>query len=1020
MTNGGPTALAPRPGRRHTIRFGVAVGIIVVAIVAFLLFSLDNLLVDRLWFESVGQLQVWDVSTFSRLLLWMPVSLVTFGLLIASIAIAIRIVRKWPVRARPTRADGPPEAAGPYGQQPTFDDVARDLLARIDKATSGITARRAWLLLTLAAALVALVTGFVFSAQWQTILLWTHQASSIPGLAAAGPGATPTPPVVDPIFGRPLTFYLFDLPFYRWAVDLVGWVLDALIVLTAIAYLVFARRALTVPSGRAWAWHLGILVALRIGIGAIGFQLDKFSLATSQETYPYPAGVDATDAAVRIPGADLMSVLTVIAAIVVLAAIVARRWRWALGAFGAWVALGIGIIGLAILNQALFVNPNPLDQQRRYIVNDIAATRTAFGLDAWTTRSYPASTSLSADAIVSEADTFSNARLWDDHPLRATLDQLQTVRQYYDFTDVDNDRYPIDGRERDVMLSAREMALDKNPAVANWLNSHFVYTHGYGLAMLPASGVGSDGLPELLIRDLPVTSEAGAPTVTEPRIYFGERPSPWIITGAQTAEFDYPVEQGSDATTRWTAKTGIDVSGGLNRLLVSLRTGDFISLLTTPQITSDSQFVMRRTLSDRLSALAPFLAFDKDPYLVVTSTGRLVWIVDAYTASGNFPMARALDGNLRNAIAHVPTDQVNYLRNSVKVVVDAYDGTTKLYVNDPSDPLIATWASIYPTLFTPLSELPDDLQAHLRYPRGLFNAQTAMYGAYHVTDATTFYQGDNLWTVPVGTEAENRLVPNEAYYVQMRLPDEAETEYLLMQPMVPARRPNMISWVSARNDGPERGKVLVYKLPADTTIYGPDQIEALIDQTPEISSQITLWDQSGSKVIRGDLIVVPVGGSFVYLQPIYLQSTSSAFPQFTKIVVATPSKVVWANTLADALQKAVGPGGPAPTPGPNATPGPDSSPAPEGLPSDINGLIAYANLHFDLAQQAMGSGDYVTYGEEMALVQVALDRLAQLSATTAAGDLDASAAHEAPAAGRVDHEQSGGLAVGGHGAVLEP
>ena len=552
------------------------------------------------------------------------------------------------------------------------------------------------------------------------------------------------------------------------------------------------------------------------------------------------------------------------------------------------------------------------------------------------------------------------------------------MRQYYDFTDVDNDRYPIDGRERDVMLSAREMALDKNPAVANWLNSHFVYTHGYGLAMLPASGVGSDGLPDLLIRDLPVTSEAGAPTVTEPRIYFGERPSPWIITGAQTAEFDYPVEQGSDATTRWTAKTGIDVNGGINRLLVSLLTGDFISLLTTPQITSDSQFVMRRTLSDRLSALAPFLAFDKDPYLVVTSTGRLAWIVDAYTASGNFPMARALDGNLRNAIAHVPTDQVNYLRNSVKVVVDAYDGTTKLYINDPSDPLIATWASIYSTLFTPLSELPDDLQAHLRYPRGLFNAQTAMYGAYHVTDATTFYQGDNLWTVPVGPEAQNQLVPNEAYYVQMRLPDEAETEYLLMQPMVPARRPNMISWVSARNDGPERGKVLVYKLPADTTIYGPDQIEALIDQTPEISSQVTLWDQSGSKVIRGDLIVVPVGGSFVYLQPIYLQSTSSAFPQFTKIVVATPSKVVWANTLADALQKAVGPGGAASTPGPTATPGPDASPSLEGVPSDINGLIAYANVHFDLAQQAMGSGDYVTYGEEMALVQLALDQLARL------------------------------------------
>ena len=980
MTNEGLTAVVPRPRRRHTIRFVVAVGFIVMAIVAFVLFSVDDLLVDRLWFDSVGQLPVWDVRTFARLLLWILISLVIFGLLVASIAIAIGIVQKWPARGRQESADRPPQPAGPFGPRPALDAGARNLLSRFDEATSATTARRAWLFLTLAAALAALLIGFMFSAQWQTILLWTHQVSSIPGLAAAGPGATPTLPVVDPIFGRPLTFYLFDLPFYRSTVGLVGWGLDALIVLTAIAYLVFARRALRFPSGRAWAWHLGILVALRIGIGAIGFQLDKFSLTASQEAYPYPAGVNATDAAVRIPGADLMSVLTVVAAIIILAAIIARRWRWALGAFGVWVALGVGIIGLAMLNQALFVNPNPLDQQRRYIANDIAATRTAFGLDAWTMRSYPASTSLSAGAIVSEADTFSNARLWDSRPLRATLDQLQTVRQYYDFTDVDVDRYPIDGREREVMLSAREMALNKNPAVANWLNSHFVYTHGYGLAMVPASGVGSDGLPDLIIRDLPTTSEAGAPTVTEPRIYFGEHPSPWIIAGAQTAEFDYPVEQGPDSTTRWAAKTGIDVSGGINRLLISLWTGDLISLLTTPQITPESQFVMRRTLSERLGALAPFLAIDKDPYLVVTSTGRLVWIVDAYTASASFPMARAVDRTLlRTSIGNVPTDQVNYLRNSVKIVVDAYDGTTKLYVNDPSDPLIATWASIYPTLFTPFSALPTELQAHLRYPKGLINAQTAMYGAYHVTDATTFYQGDNLWTVPVGTHDQNQILPNEAYYVQMRLPGEAETEYVLMQPMVPARRPNMISWVSARNDGPDRGKVLVYQLPADTTIYGPVQIEALIDQTPEISSQITLWDQSGSKVIRGNLIVVPVGGSFVYLEPIYLQSTSSAFPQFTKIVVATPSKVVWSDTLADALQKAVEPGGPAPTAGPNATPGPNGTPAPEGLPSDINGLIAYANLHFELAQQAMGSGDYVTYGEEMALVQVALDRLATLA-----------------------------------------
>jgi uncharacterized membrane protein (UPF0182 family) len=336
---------------------------------------------------------------------------------------------------------------------------------------------------------------------------------------------------------------------------------------------------------------------------------------------------------------------------------------------------------------------------------------------------------------------------------------------------------------------------------------------------------------------------------------------------------------------------------------------------------------------------------------------------------------------------NVPSSTFNYLRNSVKAVVDAYDGTTTMYVNDPTDPLIATWAAVYPTLFTPMTELPADLWPHLRYPEGLFNVQTGMFEAYHVVDPTTFYQGDNLWTVPGGAQGQGQVLPGEAYYVQMRLPGEDETEYLLIQPMVPARRPNMIAWVAARNDEGHRGQVLYYQLPTDTSIFGPTQIQARIDQTPEISAQITLWDQSGSSVIRGNLIVVPVGGSFVYLEPIYLQSTSSAFPQFTKIVVATPSKVVWADTLGEALQRAVGEGTPSlPTPGPNApaatpTPRPAATPRPGngGMPADINSIIAYANEHFRLAQQAIGAGDYVTYGQEMDLVQRALDRLAELT-----------------------------------------
>ena len=607
----------------------------------------------------------------------------------------------------------------------------------------------------------------------------------------------------------------------------------------------------------------------------------------------------------RIPAADVLTVLTIVAAVVVCLAIVRHRFAWAGIAFGAWLAVAIAASLLAFVNQALFVNPNPLDQERKFIGNDISASRLAYGLDGWTSRPYPATSILTADALVRDAETFANARLWDYRPLGATLDQLQTVRQYYDFADVDIDRYIINDQQRQVMLSGREMALDKNPTVNNWLNAHFVYTHGYGVAMVPVNAVQSDGLPDLIIRDLPVVSEPGAPKITEPRIYFGERPSPWVVTGAQTNEFDYPAnDAGSDATNRWTGDTGIDISDGINRLLLSIWTGDFVSLLTSPQITDQSQFLMRRTLDERLHALAPFLSFDADPYLVITASGRLVWIIDGYTSTDRFPMSRVFEDGAGSGIDTGAS--FNYVRNSVKAVVDAYDGTTTMYVNDPTDPLIATWAAVYPTLFTPLSSLPADLWPHLRYPEGLFNVQTGMFEGYHVTDPTTFYQGDNLWTVPNGAQAKGQTLPGEAYYVQMRLPGEDKTEYLLIQPMVPARRPNMIAWVAARNDADTRGQVIYYQLPTDTSIFGPTQIQARIDQTPEISAQVTLWDQSGSSVIRGNLIVVPVGGSFVYLEPIYLQSTSSAFPQFTKIVVATPSKVVWANTLAEALQRAVG------------------------------------------------------------------------------------------------------------------
>ncbi len=597
---------------------------------------------------------------------------------------------------------------------------------------------------------------------------------------------------------------------------------------------------------------------------------------------------------------------------------------------------------------------------------------------------------------VNESDTFTNARLWDYRPLQTTLDQLQTVRQYYDFYDVDTDRYVVDGTLRQVMLSGRELAIDRNPDAKSWVNQRIVFTHGIGLAMVPVNAVTREGQPELWIRDLPPVSTSGAPTVTQPRIYFGESDDHYIVVRARQKEFDFPRNTSAgttNETTSWTANTGVALDSTLSRLLFAFRFRD-LDLLITDQVESDSQILFHRTLQERLGMVAPFLRFDKDPYLVVDD-GRLVYVQDAYTVSDRFPNASAFDTGELGSTSGLYPEQLNYLRNSVKITVDAYDGTMHFYVADENEPLIRAWQGIFPSLFTPLDQMPETLRNHLRVPEELFNVQTRMYGQYHVKDTLTFFNNTDRWTVPAKT-TNTQTLESEAYYVVMRMPGEPKAEFLLLQPMIARNRPNMIAWVAARNDAPNYGEVRAYQFPADTTIFGPAQIEARIDQDPQISAQITLWNQSGSEVKRGNLLVVPVGDSLIYLQPVYLQSTSSAFPEFQKIVVASPTTVVWANTLSDALTSLLerqASGGPSPSPGPTPTPGPSATPGaspgptatpPAGLPTDVAGLVAYANTHFDLAQAALRAGDFATYGAEMNRVRAALAALGTLTASPGA------------------------------------
>jgi len=842
------------------------------------------------------------------------------------------------------------------------------------------------IVLVILAVLVALGTAGALSGSWETVALY---ANRVP-FATAGAA-----PVVDPVFGRDISFYFFDLPFLRILQATAGGLLLAAFLFSLARYVVGALggSGFTTPV----RVHLGALAGLYLITVAVGYQLDKLELVYS--TRGVATGVSYTDQAAQFFALDALTIVAGIVAALLVA-----------GAFTRWVApLGAGVaiwLGLSLLLGTIYpeaiqrftVEPNQYAQEQPYIANNIAMTRLAYDVGGWQDQTYGGTTPLTADALVTDASTFQNARLWDYRPLQTTLDQIQTVRQYYQFVDVDTDRYVIGGQDRQVMLSARELAPERNPQGGSWVNQRIVFTHGFGIAMVPVNEVDSQGLPQLIIRDMPPVASAGAPVVTEPRIYFGERPNDWVIVDGRQPEFDYPIGTGDQASptdltqTRWQATSGIKLDSILTRLLFAARFRD-LNLLISDQVTSDSQLLMNRSLGERLQLLAPFLAYDKDPYLVVTGTGRLVYVQDAYTITNRFPNAQTFDGDTLGQTSGLAGQSFNYMRNSVKVVMDAYDGSMTFYVADPADPLIRAWQGVFPTLFKPLATMPADIQAHLRVPEELFNVQTQTFARYHVTDPASFYQGDDLWTVPQNqANSATGQLPLEAYYVYMRMPGQPEPEFLLLQPMVPKARPNMIAWVAARNDAPNYGAVKVFRFPRDTSIFGPAQIEARIDQEPAISSQLTLWSQAGSTVVRGNLIVVPVQDSIIYLEPIYLQSTGSAIPEFTKIVVASPTKIVWGDTLDEALSLLLSgtgstpspsptPGGPSPSPGVSPSPSASATPIPSGgpqvtpRPDDVKALITYANTHFELAQAALRAGDFATYGVEIAKVQATLRQL---------------------------------------------
>ena len=765
--------------------------------------------------------------------------------------------------------------------------------------------------------------------------------------------------ITDPVFGRDVGYYVFLLPAISALLGaLLGLATFTGLVLVAVYWFrgdiaVRPRRLSVEPSA---ALHLGGVLAALFLFTALRIWFVEIPGLLFSTTGPL-VGASYTDIHAGLPAAQVTALVALLAAVAVVVGAARQKLAWyALWSTATYIV--VGVIGRGVIPgifQKLIVAPTELTRERPFLVNHIAATRTAWNLDSVETRDLPGEAALSLADIRNNGPTIENVRLWDREPLLQTFGALQEIRTYYDFVSVDDDRYQIDGKYRQVLLSPREL----NPALLptrTFINEHLTFTHGMGLTMSPVNQVTSEGLPVLFVKDLPPVSTVSL-KVTRPQIYFGELAADFVFVRTRQKEFDHPAGEGNVFTT-YNGKGGVPVGGLGRRIILALGFGSS-QILLSQDIQSESRVLYYRHVTERVKKALPFLDFDRDPYLVIASDGTLKWILDGYTSSSLYPYSS-------------PTaDGTNYMRNSVKVVVDAYDGTLVSYVSAPQDPIILTWSKVFPGIFVPLDSMPADLRAHLRYPDELYRIQADLYTTYHMSEPDALYHREDQWQIPV-VAVPNGSVPFMRHIV-MRLPDEKQAEFIYMVPFTPKGKDNLAAWMVARNDGADYGRLRVYRFPRQSLVYGPRQIENRINQDTEISRQISLWDQRGSRVIRGDMLVIPIEKAVLYVQPLYLQAEGGKIPELKRVVVAYQNKVVMEETLDRAL--AVLFGGEA---GPRSV-----APAAEtaagraepGAPAATQGLIDQARRHYDAAIAAQRAGDWARYGDEVRQLGEILGRL---------------------------------------------
>jgi uncharacterized membrane protein (UPF0182 family) len=957
MTDVRPT---PRVSRLRVALAGIAVVLILLLISAR---GMAGLYTDYLWFDSLTYSGVWSGLLWTKVILAAVFTVLAFGLVWVNLWIAGRL-------APPFRPPAPSE---------TGLEIVR---AMVD--------RRPALVRLVVALLLGLLLGVGAGSQWNDWLLFRHGDDF---------------GVSDPQFNREVSFYVFRLPFLTFAVDWLFSALLAATVFSAAAHYLNGGIRPQVPGHRVTprvTAHLSLLLATIALTKGVSYYLDRFEIMFS--TRGLVDGATYTDVKAKLPATTLLIIISVLAAALFVYNARQRGWVLPVIAVGLWAMVAV-VVGTAYpaFVQRFRVEPAESVKEAPYIKRNIEATRAAMGLDEVAVREFAYDEELSPEALVANAETIRNVRLWDPQVLRSTYQRLQEVRTFYRFTDVDVDRYPVDGQLTQILLSARELNPGSLPS-DTWENRHLAFTHGYGAVLSPANAVTSDGQPDFLVKNIP---PAGEPQITQPRLYHGEAIGGFAIVNTGRDEIDFVQEDGTAVTNRYDGKGGVGIGSLVRRLAFSLRFGD-INPLISGFMEDDSRILYIRDIRERAEKLAPFLHFDRDPYPVVLD-GRVTWLMDAYTTTSRYPYAQRAERGRLDPGSGLEHD-FNYVRNSVKVAVDAYDGDVSFYVIDPDDPLAAAYAKAFPKLFLPAGDVPPELRAHFRHPEDLFRVQSNMWGRYHIGDPGEFYSQSDRWNIaqdpgtaapvptdgaaapttrppargPVAGPTEGRMDP---YYLLMRLPGAPKAEFLILQPFVPFSeddtRRELSGFMVAKADPEEYGKLEVFQMPRDRQVDGPAIVNARINQEPEVSQLITLLSRAGSEVRLGNLVIIPVEQSLIYLRPLYVQATgANAVPELKKVIVAFGQKIAIRDTLQEALVAVFGAAPETLEEGPaddgDETP-PGTAPDDDAERSRLLDTVAQA---FAEADAALRAGDPVTYARKIEEARAAFERARQATTAT--------------------------------------